>query len=89
MSRKEFNLKLLEELKKRPEFEMIIGYLPELIEKYPDQRFGQLFCNYIFPEYRYRSYLMSIFKFMDEIFPGNPDPFFEESSETYNRYVSK
>ena len=32
----------------------IIRELGELIDKYPDQRFGQLIANYIFPYYRQR-----------------------------------
>ena len=32
----------------------ILRELGELIDKYPDQRFGQLIANYIFPYYRQR-----------------------------------
>ena len=39
MTRQQYNRKLLRELDK-------------LIDKYPDQRFGQLIANYIFPFYR-------------------------------------
>lgn len=41
MFRQNYNRKILKELEK-------------LIDKYPDQRFGQLIANYIFPYYRQR-----------------------------------
>ena len=41
MTRQGYNRKILKELDK-------------LIDKYPDQRFGQLIANYIFPYYRQR-----------------------------------
>ena len=41
MLRQNYNRKILRELEK-------------LIDKYPDQRFGQLVANYIFPYYRQR-----------------------------------
>lgn len=37
-ARKESNLEILEKIK-------------ELIEKFPEQRFGQIIANYVFPEY--------------------------------------
>ena len=37
-ARKESNLEILEKIK-------------ELIERYPEQRFGQIIANYVFPEY--------------------------------------
>lgn len=39
MTRQQYNRKILRELDK-------------FIDKYPDQRFGQLIANYIFPTYR-------------------------------------
>lgn len=48
----------------------ILNYLTELIEKYPDQRFGQLLVN---------SHIL-------EVVNGNvKDPFFEESCTTLKR----
>lgn len=41
MTRKEANLQILE-------------YVKQLIERYPDQRFGQIISNYVLPEYRER-----------------------------------
>lgn len=41
MTRKEANKEILKELEK-------------LINKYPEQRMGQLLCNYVFPFYRER-----------------------------------
>lgn len=37
-ARKESNLEILEKIK-------------ELIERFPEQRFGQIIANYVFPEY--------------------------------------
>lgn len=39
MERKNYNKKILRELDK-------------LINQYPDQRFGQIIANYVFPNYR-------------------------------------
>lgn len=39
MTRKEANLQILE-------------YVKQLIERYPDQRFGQIISNYVLPDYR-------------------------------------
>lgn len=38
-ARKESNLGILEKLK-------------ELVEQYPEQRFGQIIANYVFPDYQ-------------------------------------
>ena len=32
----------------------ILHVLENLIEAFPEQRFGQIICNYIFPDYRER-----------------------------------
>lgn len=37
-ARKESNLEILEKIK-------------ELVERFPEQRFGQIIANYVFPEY--------------------------------------
>lgn len=34
--------------------EQIIKELQRLVKEYPDQRFGQICCNYLFPFYRER-----------------------------------
>jgi hypothetical protein len=59
-------------------------HIKELVEKYPQQRFGQIICNYIYPEYRTTEDEDTL-KFMKKYFDIPYDPFFEESSETYNR----
>ena len=41
MTRQQYNKEILNELSK-------------LIDKYPNQRFGQLIANYIFPSYKYK-----------------------------------
>lgn len=32
----------------------ILQLLGELVTLFPDQRFGQILCNYVFPDYRER-----------------------------------
>lgn len=56
----------------------------QLAERFPDQRAGQIITNYIVPEYRTEPTNKSR-DILNELFPGNPDPFFEESVETLNR----
>jgi hypothetical protein len=34
----------------------ILRDLEVLIEKYPDQRFGQIIANYVFPNYQHRDF---------------------------------
>ena len=34
----------------------ILHSLEDLVERYPDQRFGQLIANYVFPDYRRRDF---------------------------------
>lgn len=61
----------------------------ELIANYPDQRFGQIICNYVCSDYRTSNPSLFTRRVMDKLFPDNPDPFFEESSETYKRLENK
>lgn len=91
-TRQEFNFKISELLKGTP-----VGQLPlsvsqnfaEMFEGlsyiYPQQRAGQIICNYICPDYRSLEPCTNTRLIMDSLFPINMDPFFEESSETYNR----
>ena len=55
------------------------------IDKYPEQRFGQIICNYICPDYRPQPYHPFTRKFMKTFFDIDIDPFFEESKDTYIR----
>lgn len=90
MKRQEYNYKILEFLRKEfPENDEIYDSFEYWIQTYPSQRFGQIFCNYICPDYRdsvvseYTRILLS------KLFNINFDPFFEESSETYKRLCTQ
>ena len=56
----------------------------QLAERFPDQRAGQIITNYIVPEYRTEPTNKSR-DILNKLFPGDPDPFFEESVVTLNR----
>ena len=55
------------------------------IEKYPFQRFGQIICNYIYPNYRNENKDEITTQFINRYFNISSDPFYEESEVTYNR----
>lgn len=63
--------------------------IKEKIDSYPEQRFGQIMCNYICPDYRSQNISSLTTHIMESIFPGNPDPFFEESVTTLKRLTGK
>lgn len=54
----------------------IIGKLSELIEKYPDWRFGQILIN---------SEILELYYPDENIFPSVKDPFNEESEIIWKR----
>lgn len=58
----------------------------KLIDSYPQQRFGQIICNYICPDYRDTkpSYITELWLRTD-IFPKDIDFFYEEPWETFKR----
>lgn len=66
-------------------FKSIAEQFKEFIEEYPNQRAGQIFCNYICYDYREECPRIETTVIMGTLFPNNYDPFFEESSETFNR----
>lgn len=82
MKRQEYNNKILylididEELRE---------YLKDCIKAFPQQRFGQIICNYVCADYRSSEVSEHTKNLMNMLFPGNPDPFFEESETTFNR----
>ena len=96
MTRKEFNLKIFKHLSERKFFENffdgetcdeIYETLADCIQDFPDQRFGQIMTNYIYPDYRQRTE-HSLNQIMDVLFYGiDMDPFYEESEDTFNRLV--
>lgn len=51
-----------------------------------EQRIGQVICNYILTDYRSTIIEDDTVRLMDLLFPGNPDPFFEESVDTLERW---
>jgi hypothetical protein len=68
-----------------PQFSECFPYIEEAIDKYPQQRFGQIICNYICSDYRDNQVSLFTTEFFNTIFPNDPDPFFEESKETFKR----
>lgn len=65
--------------------ETFFEILLDCIKSHPQQRFGQIICNYLLPDYRNESPGKGTPEIMNYLFPNNPDPFFEESEETYKR----
>lgn len=65
--------------------EAFFDVLDNCIKDFPDQRFGQIICNYILPDYRSTEPGKGTKALMEFMFPGLPDPFYEESSVTYKR----
>ena len=94
MTRQDYNKIILNDLKRQDFFEKFIpdetsvevyDILEECMEIYPDQRFGQIFTNYIYPDYRSRTE-DGLNQVMDMLFyKCGCDPFYEESSETVKR----
>ncbi len=86
MTRQEYNHIILDQIK-NSDFSIISDHLEYFIDKFPDQRFGQILCNYICNDYKTD---MSVFTEMlfGWLFPNIDDPFFEESKETYNRLIN-
>lgn len=97
MTRQEANLKIANILNSIPKVRDIqfwdsynsVYLFPEIFEifanKYPQQRAGQIICNYICPDYRNKEVSTITKIIMETLFPGNPDPFFEESEVTLKR----
>lgn len=52
---------------------------------YPQQRAGQIICNYIADDYRSAKPSEFSKNLISTLFPGDPDPFFEESVDTLER----
>lgn len=95
MTRQEYNFKIFEQLKSNKFFnnfmdrnmsDEVYEVLEDCIQDYPQQRFGQIFCNYVYPSYRDRD-VMELNQVVDMLFYKSTcsDPFYEESEETYNR----
>lgn len=90
MTRQEANYKILDILKARyPHYSIIYPGIKVFIDKFVDQRFAQIVCNYVCPDYRDSFPSMYTDSIMAEWFPGNTDPFYEESVETLKRLTKK
>lgn len=87
MNRQEANLKIASILLGHSDarIRVIGGQLKHLAYKYPQQRAGQIITNYICSDYRDTAPSSATQMILEELFPGNPDPFFEESIVTLNR----
>ena len=85
--RQEFNREIASLLTNHPNkiVQGIAQSFLKLTEKYPRMRAGQIICNYICGDYRDPECANSTKVILDELFPGNPDPFFEESYGTLKR----
>lgn len=91
MTRQEANRKILSILKAKYH-NILKEHFSEIeswIEKFPDGRFGQIICNWICPDYRDDDSSIETSIIMEVLFPGDPDPFFEESTVTLKRLTSK
>lgn len=87
LSRQGANLKIADILK-GTEWHFEGNCLKELAEKFPQQRAGQLICNYIHPQYRHPNAPDNTRAFLEYLFPGDPDPFYEESVVTLKRLIN-
>ena len=85
--RQEANLELAEILKDT-NWNQLGVQLESLAKEFPQQRAGQIICNYICPDYRDSVISVETKDIMDFLFPDDPDPFFEESVVTLKRVKS-
>lgn len=58
----------------------------QFIYQHPDQRMGQIICNYIYPEYRKMDSTVPCREFLAKYFPIKGDPFYEEPDITLARW---
>lgn len=89
-SRKDCNIKIAYILANHNE-ELVRGIARDFLDlanRYPDQRAGQIICNYICGDYRDPERLNPTKVILEALFPGNPDPFFEESYITLKRLTN-
>lgn len=85
--RQEANFKIADILKGTP-WNQVAIQLEALAKEFPQQRAGQIVCNYICPDYRDAVSSVETQALMNFLFPENPDPFFEESVATLERVKS-
>lgn len=89
--RQEANLKIASILKgsEHSALRVIANRFAELAKQYPQQRAGQIICNYICDDYRCGHTSALTVDILNLMFPGDPDPFFEESVVTLKRLITK
>jgi formiminotetrahydrofolate cyclodeaminase len=86
-NRQQYNNKIFDLIKDNIVISNVKDTLKELIDTYDQQRFGQIICNYICPDYRDSEQSIESKAIMDALFNNvKCDPFYEESFETYNRF---
>lgn len=87
MTRQEANRKIASIIKCHEEqlVRDIVNDFEMCVEKFSHQRAGQIICNYICADYRWPEPMNPTKVILEALFPGNPDPFFEESVETLER----
>lgn len=61
----------------------------ELSEAYPQQRAGQIFCNYLCPDYRDKEVSNGTKLILRTLFEDDLDPFYEESVVTLKRLQNR
>lgn len=91
MTRQEANQKIINFIADEDILDKIfISPIQELIEKWPNQRFGQIICNYACPDYRASEQSSTTKLVMNKLFKNfKYDPFYEESTETLERLQSE
>jgi hypothetical protein len=86
-NRQQYNKEIFELIKDNIVISNVKDALKEYIDTYEQQRFGQIICNYICPDYRDSEPSIESKAIMDALFHNvKYDPFYEESFETYNRF---
>ena len=85
--RQEANLKIAD-IRKGTSWNQLGAQLETLAKEFPQQRAGQIICNYICPYYRDSIKSVETQSIMNFLFPEDPDPFFEESVVTLKRLIS-
>ena len=85
--RLKYNLEIAQ-LLKGTHFEDVIQLVTifeHFAKRFPQQRAGQIITNYICYDYRECNCSELTKEILEYIFPGNSDPFFEESKVTLER----
>lgn len=89
MTRQEANRMILKRLKGSDldnKYHITLA-LKEMVEMMPDIRMGQMLTNWVVPDYRSSNPSDTTKDILGTLFPGNPDPFYEESTETLARLM--